>query len=941
MAERASLLGNVSDTKNPPVEGKLDGGERRKRVCHRQRGERAGLARGEGAALPALLSHRAVGRTLPESRPARVHEVGTARPMDRVDEHPSTEQPEAAATPPSQAEADWAAMASSAFDIAARLVGARASLLYMPAPDTAELRLVASRGVDGELVLGLERIALGSPSPIARAFTTASPKLTALSPATETALPRLAALLRATGAREHVAVPLAAEEGTIGVLAMAVDGATSPKETALVEIASALALGLASARALERERRRRKQLEAVRSTALRIAGAVDLATALQIVVDAARSLTSARSAALGILFEDDRAGPLRASMFSGISDDHPRVHGFVGVPILSAGRAVGGLVACDKATAPEFDADDEETLTLLAEQLSAALPRLGDMSRLAERVSAGERAQRHLAAHYVAARALAGSSSFAVAAERILFALCDALGWSWGCLWIVDPASGVLRCGPTSCARGADLGEFVEMSRRWSFARGAGIPGRVWESGRPLWVRDVVEEPRFLRSANAAKVGLHGAFYIPVVARDRVVGVIEIMSTRIESPDLELLSLLAGFGAQLGELIERRRIEEEREILLAELAAERSWLRAVIERSPVAILFVSDLPKRMLANRRAQEILGPVSSHIDLEAFGARLRRTDGSPIEAADVPWLRALAGEIVDAEELSCRRPDESEMVLLASAAPISDATGRRIGAVLLIEDISSLRELEKLREEWTAMVAHDLRQPVTAITLAAGLLARDETTPESRARADRIRKSAGYLDRMISDLLDASRLDARRLALAPERVDFHKLLESAVEQAATSLQASFVELRAKEPLPELTVDPARIEQVLGNLLSNAVKYGFPGAPIGVEAERNGHEVWISVVNQGPGIPRKDMNRIFARFERLSPGGARGIGLGLYIAKGLVEAHGGRMWVESEPGRTTRFRFSLPIPSSERSSPSERASPPERAPADASPSA
>jgi signal transduction histidine kinase len=220
---------------------------------------------------------------------------------------------------------------------------------------------------------------------------------------------------------------------------------------------------------------------------------------------------------------------------------------------------------------------------------------------------------------------------------------------------------------------------------------------------------------------------------------------------------------------------------------------------------------------------------------------------------------------------------------------------------------------------REEWISMIAHDLRQPVTVITAYAdrlrSLLAQ-HGGPGELGSVEHIVASAGVLKQMIADLLDVSRIEARHLTLRRQPSNLPALVRAVVERSAPSLQAHRLRIIERGIIPLVEVDPIRVEQVLSNLLSNAAKYSDPDTEILVVMERHDGYVEVSVVNRGEGIPADELPRIFTRFYRTPharAGTAPGIGLGLTISKGLVEAHGGRIWAESVPGQTTTFHFTL----------------------------
>jgi signal transduction histidine kinase len=226
---------------------------------------------------------------------------------------------------------------------------------------------------------------------------------------------------------------------------------------------------------------------------------------------------------------------------------------------------------------------------------------------------------------------------------------------------------------------------------------------------------------------------------------------------------------------------------------------------------------------------------------------------------------------------------------------------------------------------REEWVSMIAHDLRQPVTVITAYADRLRTVLTqrgSPGELACVEHILTSAGVLKQMIADLLDVSRIEARHLTLRRQPSDLPTLVRAVVERSAATDQSHPVRIVERGSIPLVEIDPIRVEQVLTNLLSNAAKYGYPDTEIYVVMERHDGYVEVSVANRGEGIPADELPRIFARFYRTRQaraGPQAGIGLGLTVARGLVEAQGGRIWAESVPGQMTTFHFTLPIAAGE----------------------
>jgi PAS domain S-box-containing protein len=365
-----------------------------------------------------------------------------------------------------------------------------------------------------------------------------------------------------------------------------------------------------------------------------------------------------------------------------------------------------------------------------------------------------------------------------------------------------------------------------------------------------------------------------------------------------------------------------QRVERQRENLLRQVEIGRARFAAILESAAHGVIAIDAETGRVIANREAVRLFGhPFTRETGLAQYVSQIRHLDGSAVPLEDAPVSRALHGETTPHAELLIVRPDGRTIPVLESAAPIRGTEGNILGAVTVFQDISVLKELERLREEWTSVIAHDLRQPVAVIAGYADLLARqaEQYPPSVKTRVEHILTSARQLNRMISDLLDVSRIEARRLVLECKLVDLPALVHDVVERTAEITRGHPVRVDVKCEIPLLEIDPIRIEQVLTNLLSNAAKYSYPGTPIELTLECRDREIDTSVTNRGPGISQEELPRLFTRFYRTPEARAAhvaGLGLGLYITKGLVEAHGGRIWVQSVPGQTTTFTFTLPIP-------------------------
>jgi sigma-B regulation protein RsbU (phosphoserine phosphatase) len=227
---------------------------------------------------------------------------------------------------------------------------------------------------------------------------------------------------------------------------------------------------------------------------------------------------------------------------------------------------------------------------------------------------------------------------------------------------------------------------------------------------------------------------------------------------------------------------------------------------------------------------------------------------------------------------------------------------------------------RDLERQRDEFFSSVSHDLRTPVAAIKTAIGVVLANmppNMPPSSQRMLGNVDLAADELTTLIEDLLEMARLQSGRVELWRTSVDLRDVIVRAARALEPLTQARGQHVRFAPPPEPLiaSVDAERLGRVLRNLLGNAQKYGRENGTISLTAEPGQTEVCISVTDDGPGVAPDDQERIFERFYRVNGTGSAGSGLGLAIARGLVELHGGRLWVESTPGRGSTFRVALPV--------------------------
>jgi len=235
-------------------------------------------------------------------------------------------------------------------------------------------------------------------------------------------------------------------------------------------------------------------------------------------------------------------------------------------------------------------------------------------------------------------------------------------------------------------------------------------------------------------------------------------------------------------------------------------------------------------------------------------------------------------------------------------------------------VLQDVTRLMRFDELKNDLVATVAHEFRTPLTSLRMAIHLLAEDVVGPLTEKQADLVlaaRQDCERLQTIVDDLLDLSRIQAGRIELKRGAVPAGQLLAEAAAGVRAAAEAGRLALAVESPEPDASVDgdPERLQLVLSNLLTNAVRHTPPAGRIGVSAERRGGVVRFEVSDTGEGIPREYQERIFEKFFQVPGGRPGGVGLGLYISREIVLAHGGEMGLESEPGKGSRFWFTVPL--------------------------
>ena len=352
------------------------------------------------------------------------------------------------------------------------------------------------------------------------------------------------------------------------------------------------------------------------------------------------------------------------------------------------------------------------------------------------------------------------------------------------------------------------------------------------------------------------------------------------------------------------ELSERKRAEDA-------LAAERERLEATIASMTDGLV--------MLDRDCVVATINPALENM----LGLRAEELIGMPTAGWCVdPQLSPLVAlcHAGSGEEIMLNSP--SQRVLKVYTSGVSDSTGSYLGEVRVVHDVTREKELERLKDDFISNVSHELRSPLHSIRGFIRLML-DGKVPDLQTHREfltLVEDQSKHLNKLVDDLLDVFRMESGQMELEKQPASMREVIDKAVKRLRNLADGKgiTIEIKTADVLPDVEGDAERLEHVVANLVDNAIKFSHQGGRIIIEANGRDGKLLTKVTDNGIGIPAEAIPRLFERFYQVDSSmtrGAGGSGLGLYISRQIVEAHGGEIWVESEPGRGSTFNFTIPL--------------------------
>jgi PAS domain S-box-containing protein len=560
------------------------------------------------------------------------------------------------------------------------------------------------------------------------------------------------------------------------------------------------------------------------------------------------------------------------------------------LPLEIEGRIIGLVELYDKSPQREFSSDDIQLCRILATQTTLAMERARLFNETRRRLN-------EVSTLYTMAREITENLELQAVLNTIVVTLRQAIGCRGCCIFLLDQTEQYLEI------KAAD-GLKPHWRKMARLGLGQGIAGRAAAEGRAIYIPDTYQEPDFIFFDEE----VHSLLAIPLFAHGEIIGVINVDDNHPHAFGPVQERLLSIAATQAGMVIDNAR-------LFSKISREQQRIKAIIQHMADGLLVIDSQGSITNCNPTLAVMLGLhsgqiIGQNVTSPHLHPNLARIVGAPTRSDRTGVL---------SQEVSIESPQPKTLKIFTTT--VVDDDQNPMGEVRVVHDITRERELEQLKDDFFSTISHELRTPLFSIQgFAQILLEEKDLDADTQAEfLSTIRRQAAQLSEMVNNLLDLSKFDETKLELNKEPL----LLPDLIHQTILKLQGFAHQRRVRlvsnlaPSLPVVAGDEQRLEQVLTNLIGNAIKFSEAENEVVISAVRTTSQLQVTVKDTGIGIPLEAQEQIFSRYYQIQQKGAHvatGSGLGLHISKKIIEAHGGRIWVESTAGQGSSFHFTLP---------------------------
>ncbi|MCB0211139.1 MAG: GAF domain-containing protein [Anaerolineae bacterium] len=537
-----------------------------------------------------------------------------------------------------------------------------------------------------------------------------------------------------------------------------------------------------------------------------------------------------------------------------------------------------------------FSSEDAKICRMLVMQTAMAIEQAHLFDQAIQRLS-------EMSLLYIMAQKISSSLDLEDVLNMIVTSLRQAIGCRACCIFLLDETTQLLEI------KAAD-GLKPQWRKAAKLKLGEGAAGRAAAEGRSIYLPDTHQDDSYVFFDKDVK----SLLVVPLVAQGKIIGTINVDDDRTHAFGSTQERLLTIAAAQAGITIENAR-------LFTKVSEEQQQMQAVIQYMADGLLLIDSQGTIITCNPPLAMMLGVsplqiIGKNVEDPHLHPNLNRVTRSITHHARTGVL---------ATEISIDSPHPRALQVFST--PVTGDKKEKFGEVRLIHDVTKERELDQLKDDFYSTISHELRTPLFSIQgFAQIMLEEEELAPTTqREFLETIQRQAQQLGEMVNNLLDLSKFDAGKMEITQEPVALLPLIKQTVAKLQGFAHQNGINLVTELPshLPPITGDQDRLEQVLTNLIGNAIKFSEPEQRVTITVSKGATDVIVKVKDNGIGIPAEDLDHIFSRYYQAnnkSERSAMGSGLGLHIAKKIVEGHKGKIWAESEPRQGSTFCFTLP---------------------------